>query len=542
MPFIKAQKILRNTNGDVIRGSASLVSTFYGDFGNYHAKHKVIEQLGKVLYLSEDNKIGIFVSPTRGLIGYNSNEEDFFDVDKNDKRIAHVNLFPEPRIHTVFGDCYLLLEFLNESKLLQVFRSTFPGDLEYERLLCHVLHSVLRDGANISCTDFIGKSFVSYLASDIPLITLESDTNFFTMMGDDHTKMAFFSAYIDLMRKSRSDFGRACYVDSTPLPNDIVNNPFNSLCSHGVNCSQVMCRLVLVLDEASGLPVWYDIIPGNVLDLNTLRNVTEDVRRSLDINIESYVLDAGYVTKELITQLCGQNSGGRVFIGRMPARKGFPHRECYRDVKSQLQHGKYLFSRNDHTYFGKKLDKRVFDTPVHTYVYVDEYNALKYFNKYLSNHEEEYEKLKEKDKDWFRVKDGFFVLISNIDDTPKNLLIDYYGRTYIESVFKTSKEYLRLLPLSKWTDTTIRGKILHDIINTIVLLTFRKDIGDRDNGYSIPSIFGKASSQMCFLDDNGLIVVETPNKQTKQMYSMLKVKPPMLLSLSEYRAKIFQTV
>ena len=85
--------------------------------------------------------------------------------------------------------------------------------------------------------------------------------------------MTFFRTFVSFMQKKDADFGHGCYVDSTPLPNDIDDNPFNALCCHGVGSSEVMTRLILVLDEKSGLPVWYDIIPGNVLDINTVMTV-----------------------------------------------------------------------------------------------------------------------------------------------------------------------------------------------------------------------------------------------------------------------------
>ena len=47
------------------------------------------------------------------------------------------------------------------------------------------------------------------------------------------------------------------------------------------------------------------------------------------------------------------------------------------------------------------------------------------------------------------VKNGYFVLVSNIDSTPAETLDRYFGRMDIEWFFKTSKEYLSLLPLSK---------------------------------------------------------------------------------------------
>ena len=59
---------------------------------------------------------------------------------------------------------------------------------------------------------------------------------------------------------------------------------------------------------------------------------------------------------------------------------------------------------------------------------------------------------------------------------PKDLLIEYFARTDIESVFKTAKNYLDLLPLAKWTDTTVRGKILSDIIATLIYLQSRLQV------------------------------------------------------------------
>ncbi|MBO5570689.1 MAG: hypothetical protein J6A79_17405, partial [Clostridia bacterium] len=127
---------------------------------------------------------------------------------------------------------------------------------------------------------------------------------------------------------------------------------------------------------------------------------------------------------------------------------------------------------------------------------------------------------------------GYFVLLSNIDTTPKVLLSDYFCRTEIEEVFKTSKEYLDLLPLSKWTDTTIRGKILHDTIDTIVLLTLRRQM--KESGISISEIFGRAQSLMCSRKQNGIVTVETPNKQVKDYYKLLGITIPAHVNLKTF--------
>jgi hypothetical protein len=537
MAFIKAQKIVRDSSGVIIKGSAAIVDTIYvSTKSRSHSKQQVREKLGKVVFLSDDHKSGIFMSPTRGLIEYNSITDEFTSVNKDDPRVNDTNCFPETEIHTVFGDTYLLLNFLEKQDIISVLRTVFPKDEEYERILCHILHGILKDGSRISCDNFIQKSFASYVFKDIPIGSLHSDTRFFSLLGDDNKKMLFFKTFIAMMQKKNKNFGKACYVDSTPLPNDIDDNPFNALCCHGVASSEVMTRLILVLDEESGLPVWYDIIPGNVLDINTVMTVVNDVADSLGIEIDSLVLDAGYVSKELIGAF--HIGTDKKIIGRMPARRGYPFKTLYWEVKELIGKGKYAFVRNHHTYFGVQKKIELFENNVFAYIYVDQNNALKRFGDYLTEHEEEYSELKAKDKDWLTVKNGYFVLISNRDTTPKNLLSEYFSRTDIEVVFKASKEYLDLLPLSKWTDQTVRGKILHDIINTICLLNLRKELNN--TGKSVSEIIGKCQALMCYRNRNDIVTVETPSKQVKEYYKLLEIDVPAHVNLNKFTTSIMQ--
>ena len=154
MAFIKSQKLVRNDSGTIISGSAAIVDTVYGNFGSYHAKHSVRERLGKVLWLSEDRKEGIFLSPTRGLVKYNSTNDVFSSVENGDPRLNGTLVFPTTQVHTIFGDSFLLLCFLEKCGLLTVLRSIFQKNQDYERVLCHILHGTLKDGSKISCDNF----------------------------------------------------------------------------------------------------------------------------------------------------------------------------------------------------------------------------------------------------------------------------------------------------------------------------------------------------------------------------------------------------
>ena len=515
MAFIRVQKLVRDTEGNILSGSAAIKESQYvKDGGKFHSRQIVRERLGKVVWLAPDGKSGIFLSPQRGLVSYDSVSDSFEEVSRSDERLSGsgVDVFPDTEIHTVFGDAHLLLCFLAKIGMTEILKTAFPEETERERILCHILHGILRDGSRISCDNFIAKSFASYILGDIPTASLRCDTAYFSMMGRDDARISFFKAFVEKMRKTNPDLGKCFYLYSPPLPNVLDNNPFNALRFHGVDASSVQTRLVLVLDEETGFPVWYDIIPGNVLDINTIMTVMNDVAVSLDITINSLVLDAGYISKEVIHAF--HNGTEKSLIGRMPARKGFPFKTLYHEFKTSLDKGKYRFVRGGHVYFGKRKEIEIFGEKIFAYVYVDKHNALQRERNYMLDHPEEYAALKDKEKDWMSVRFGYFVLLSNRKLDPVDLLTEYFGRTDIEGVIKTSKEYLGLLPLSKWSVDTVRGKILSDIINTIVLLNMRKALDE--SGLSVSEVTGKAQSLMCFRNKHGEIRRDHPCKSENQ--------------------------
>ena len=550
MAFIRTRKLRYDSENKIVSGTAAIIEAHYipGKEVKNHSKQQVREKLGKVIEMYS-KKRGLFLSPTRGLIVYDSETDSFSDpvTQESIETIASSpeikkRMFPEANVHTVFGDAYLMLEILKNTGLMDVLRSAFPDRIFMERLLCHMLHGVLKDGSRITCDDFVAKSFLSYIADDIPLSSLKCDSSFFAYMGEDHSKMAFFKSYVEWMRKTNPDFGKACFVDSTPLPNDI-DSPFSALCSHGIGATSMQMRLIMILDEATLRPIWFSIIPGNVLDINTLSHVTKDVEISLDIHLNGFYLDAGYASKELVQNFVIQGDDEAIpekkYLVRMPAKRGYPHRALYTQMKDLFPKAKYDFIREGHSYFGKMKKVKIFDTDVYAYVYVDQYNALKGYTDLLVRRPEAFEKMSLREKDWNKVKNGYFVLISNYRKSPAEMLDDYFSRTNIETAFKTDKEYLKLLPLRKWNNETVRGKILCDVIDSIV----RQAAHELGKGiiYSMSAMIGKTQSLMCFIDSkDNTVYVDAPSKQVKEYYKGYRVELPEELNMIEYRQSIYE--
>ena len=537
--FIRVQNAKKDGEGNIIGGSASLVESVYVKDGPSPTKQRLVEKLGTIVFMP-DRRSGIFLTPDRGLVEYDLDSGVFTDVQPGDPRISGRVLFPEPRIHTLFGDCDSVLSFMKSEGIVRILRNlAVDDDAMMERMLCHILHCILRDGANITCDRFIERSFLSNVLR-IPTSTLRTDIRFYQRMGAYELKLDFFRQFTDEMRKRFPGFGKGCYVDSTPLTNEICNFPLNRLCSHGVNSSSNQVRLVLILDIRTGLPVWFDLIPGNVLDLSTIMDVNERVSRALGIRIEDFVLDAGYVCRNVIEAYNLDDNPDKTLIARMPNKNGYNMEKLFHETRGLFSNAKYSFVRQGHTYFGIRKEVEIFGKREYAYVYVDDENASDYYKSFLAKHHDRYEGMSMKDKNRVRYEGGFFVLVSNVDTTLDRLLDLYYGRTEIETVFLTAKEHLKLLPLNKQEEETVRGKIMQDIIALITYLQIRKRTAP--TGRSVSDYIYDLQSVMAYRDDADTVKVEFVNKQAKAAYNLLDAAVPASISVSVYRKSLYLSV
>ena len=555
MSFLRTQNIKRDDRGNIISGSASIMNTVYDNSRQHKSKQVVVEKLGKVLWLGDSGRSGIFLNPQRGLFFYDSYTDTFMTVSADDPRLPHsVEVAPER--HVIFGTIDMFLHFMKNLGYTALLKEIFPTKQDFQRVICHLAHKFLKDGSHIHVDDFVEKTILSYYATSISTSTLGCDTRYFSMMGDEQIKIDFFKKLVKMQKAGHPDFGKSCLVDSTPLPNDIEDNPFNALSRHGTGKSEEQIRLVLVLDKDTGIPVWYDLIPGNVLDINTLEKIRNDVMEFLELEIVEYTLDAGYCSKPLIREFfpadVDEDAGedqevnesaadkkevdkkkdhGDLIV-RMPARRGYPFKQLYHSKKPLFGKGKYMFTNEKHTYFGIREEVTIFDRKVNAYIYVDKENALIGFRNYLIEHEEEYEALSLAEKDYKTVEYGFFILLSTYVMEPKDLLIEYFARADIEGVFKTAKNYLDLLPLAKWTDTTVRGKLLSDMIATPIYLQSRLQVNRAKK--SMTSAIGALEASICLVNKDKNIRIDYPTKKVKDLQAVIDLSTGNNLGLVEY--------
>ena len=539
MTFIRIQNAKKDTEGNIIGGSASIVDSVYQSEGSVRCKQVMRESLGTIVFM-DSRRSGKFMSKTRGLVHYDVDTDEFEHVSKDDSRIPDATPMIRDNIRTFFGDCDIVLNVMRDMGITGILRNiAVDDDTFYSKMVCHTLHSVLRDGSRIRCDRFIERTFLSNVIGFDTGI-LRTDTRYFDSLGEYDVRVEFFKRFVQQMRQKEPGFGRGCYVDSTPLPNSITDLPTNRMCSHGVDSVGIQTRLVLVLDIRTGYPVWFDVIPGNVLDLSTIMNIKDKVSGLIDVHIDDMVLDAGYVCKDVISAYNLDDNPDKELIARMPAKKGYGHEGLFSDTHRLFSNAKYGFVRQDHTYFGVRKEVTIFGKREYAYVYVDHENASAHYRDYLYRHADEYEVMNMKEKNHVRYRGGFFVLVSNVDTTPERLLDRYYGHTEIETALNCGKEYLGMLPLNKHRESTVNGKLMQDMISLIVYLRIRKVTVP--TGRSVSDHIYDLQSLDCYLLGTNVLVVNPANRQAKAAYRLFNSKIPSKVDLDEYRKRMLFSI
>lgn len=330
MAFIGFRNIKRDGGAHHIRigiDSRCQVQGGSEEWPKGRSKQAIGEKPGRPILISDDRKSRIFLSPVRGVVPYDVVTDTFGEVEEDDPRIVDAGLFPTPAVHTEFGDGYVFLHFLESTGPGKVLRGVFQKEADYQRVFSHIYHTVMKNSERVRCDVFLERSFIRHPVSKVPTSCLKGDTAYCAMMGADRIRTGFFKAYVKFMRKAFPGFGKACYVDSAPLPNDTDDDPFDAFTDHGTGSSGNRMRMAVVLDSKMGLPVWFDIHSGDVLDA---RYASGELIRSFPTTVEGEESDPADTDDDV----------GNIVV-RMPARRGHPYKTPYHRCKPLMGNGKY---------------------------------------------------------------------------------------------------------------------------------------------------------------------------------------------------------
>jgi transposase len=325
----------------------------------------------------------------------------------------------------------------------------------------------------------------------------------------------------------------------------------------GLDLPQI--NLSLVLDKEKGIPVMYDIYPGSIVDVTTLKNTIRKIG-ALGIDHYTLVLDRGFFSQGNLEELLDENLN---FI--IPAATSLKEiKELLTEVQRDLTDPRYLKKYHKDPMFVKPVTFSLQGMEVHGFCYYDpkreqdERNLL-----YLRLHDlkavlesvriPQWRKPDELFKErvgklanfftWTVEGNRFIVSIKTNAVTQRlnrmgnqiifstgNLdweecLSCYRERDAVEKAFRTMKHDLLTLPLNARKESTVRGFLFINFISLIIRLRLVRLMKDSDliKDFTVDGLLLELSKIKKIQLANGEVIISEVTKKQRTILDALNL-------------------
>ena len=470
--------------------SGTLVGTWPGKsvrVGNKISKPDQI-YLGKVI----DKEKNIFWTRERGYFTFDPSTQTYGEPAKEDMPDADFKVDHKTKRNPVivdFGDSFFLDSLISGIGYDEVLKS-IPyqnRDTLYAMLFFYTLESE----ANVHAKSWYNQNYAKYL---FPKANISSQriSDFLRSIGTPEVRRDFLLAHIKYLLES-TDEELCVLIDSTGLPNK-CDIPITRVSVHEGEVN-IEFRLIAVVQKATGLPIYYEYIAGNIVDISTLER-TIRILAEHNCNVEYCIGDAGYCCPSTMERLV---LSGIEFMSRLnPTYNLF--KDALKTNYDDMMKPEHAVRYRDRIVQILKLptvigtDKETGEEK-HGFIYLCR-DMQSYHSK--SDHLMRSKRFASMTSDDYRAacdRLGVFAIVSTRDLDAGEVLPEYYIRQGIEQYFDFGKNYAKFLPVREHNVETLSGHLLLSFIATFFVITIRNRLGILDTRYV--SIHANAMEETC---------------------------------------------
>jgi len=471
---------------------------------------KDFTNLGRVL----DKDAGIYKSRERGVFTY--------DLQTGKYGKAPAEFVPPPSagrkesLLLDFGDIFFLEQFIRSQGLLPPIDAIGYGNPD--TLNAMIAYYAVCSSANCHAQSWWEGSYARIL---YPKANLSSQriSDFLASIGDEYSQREFFREYFKMLGGKGADTENVL-IDSTGLPNSI-RFPLTAISNHGGEISNEV-RLIYVVQQKTGLPLYFRYCPGNVIDTMTLIRCIEELKAQ-GINVKFAILDAGYYTEENVRGLFENKIS---FVTRLKSNL-VVYKDLVRDHLGSLESRDNFVEYNGRYVYLKCVPIELHGHSAYAYVGID-------IDRKADESRKTFRKAKDRGMDAGQVFDamagqGIFIIISSRRIAPNSLLPLYYTRQQIEQIFDIGKNYAEMLPLRVQSEETFRGHLLLTFIVTVILKQLQESL--LKTNFNPISVFMNLRNQKCKVFADRVITCEA-FKKANDIYKLFKIKCPVTIPIT----------
>jgi hypothetical protein len=493
---------------------------------------KVIKKyinLGRVV----DKEKGVYKNRERGVFTYDVKTDTYgvcpegIKPPKNIKRGDYYTIDRKRYSLLIlrFGDVFFLDTFLKQTEIMKVIDSIPYSNKDTLHAL--VAFYTLSSVANYHAQDWYELSYAKILYPNA-VLSSQRISETLSMIGMEESKRSFFLSYCSFVKKcqmqdTKKDFGlnseidNAILIDSTGLPNDI-KMPITGVNNHNGNIS-IEARLIYVVQQKTGLPLFFRYVSGNVIDASTVKRTIEEMK-GLGINTKFALLDSGYyngINADILIE------AKISFITRVGTNHNI-FKDAAKTLRYQMERKENLIKHNGRIYYivetSVKIGKNK-DHAAYGYFCLDttmRNECQKRISAALADDDIESGELHES-----MLSAGLFMLVCTRKIEKQNLLGLYFTRNQVEEIFKIGKGSGKMLPICVESESTFRGHLMMTFITSVIT----KILMDKliKTSMSPEILFSILQYQIVQIFPEYLLTSE-PVKRMNEIYKHFKIQCP----------------
>ncbi len=461
------------------------------------------------LVLNKDK--GIYRNKNRGTFTYDIDTGEFGVPRWEDVPIAEPA--GPPRMNLDFGDAYLIDRMLGITGLDGCIDAMGTGGEDTVASL--VTFGILNHGLGLCNAEIWYQGSIIRLLRPRAEMASQRISDMLTLMGDEGSHRDFFKAYLPLVTGGESQL---VAIDSKGVVNAIdveLTQPSNHNGSVDIEL-----RLIMVVQLGTGMPIFYRVVAGNILDATTLITTIEELG-NMGVNTEFAAVDAGYCT---LTNMDAMFDARVNFITRLK-----PNLRVYKDLVAEyagtLEMSENRVIHNHRMVYVKRVRTKLTErNEGYAYVCLDMERRHNENRSLIGKYERG--EISDSELDDAMKATGVFVLVSSYMIGPEQVLSIYYSRECAEQVFDLANGYANLTPLRVHAEDTIRGMMLLTFITTALVRMMQ--IRLEGTGVPIKTALLALRNQKCRIYDAD-VIVEEPMSKANIAYEACGVSSPVRL-------------
>lgn len=408
-----------------------------------------------------------------------------------------------------FGDSFSINHALESTGFISFIKKIF-GE-KSESLLALLSYKLCYGSAMVYANKWLEGNYSKILYKNAN-ISSQRISDLFKELGNENLQRKFFKEYISSYNPSKSGI----IIDVTSLPNQI-HVPLSTWGLHGEEIDKQI-RFLLVVDKDTHLPLFFRILPGNIVDVSALQNTLEELRK-YDVKENFVCLDAGFFSEDNVLDFYDKHIN---FLTRLPSSR-IIYKQLIEEEVPRLESIKNIVRYGKRGLFIKQKEIELFGKKAYAHIVLDPQRKGRETSKLILETIDEKSLHDEKELDYLLMKRGVMILVSSSEISKEEVVKIYYLRQTAENLFGFSKDDLGLLPLRVHSEEALRGFLFIQFLTLIAFIQLRNKLG---NEFTVEEALLDLRNLKCKVYDHEGIVSELTksHKYISEKFNVLMPK------------------